>query len=85
MRDKLAEAAARELDREVMNGVELTHYDRLNSAVRAVLLALREPSEGMVEAGEDCTDNYYSESGDFKRGWIAAIDSILSERTEGEG
>jgi hypothetical protein len=75
------ERAARVL--ATANGVSALNLDRqwLNYAddVREVIAAIREPSEGMVTAGEMKTDTYYSQDGDVARGWQAMIDAMLSE------
>ncbi len=51
---------------------------------RAVLLAIREPSEGMLEAGLDkareCTDNWQSVAACLPgHCWTAMIDAALSD------
>lgn len=48
---------------------------------RAAIQAMREPTQEMVTAGEDYTDFVYSQEGDFLKGWQAAIDAALGERS----
>jgi hypothetical protein len=45
-------------------------------AARAVLTAIREPNEGMVEAGRDRCD---CEEHQMEAGWQAMIDAALAE------
>lgn len=64
--------------------------DEAMATARAVLLALREPSEGMVEAGADASGN--ADDGEpilllkneARAGFTAAIDHILNESGEGK-
>jgi len=51
------------------------------ATARAAIQAMREPTQEMVTAGEDYTDSYYSEEDDFLKGWQAAIDAALGERS----
>lgn len=75
MLEKLARAALPEAFEPVSSAskaVDAFQIEAAKARVRAVLLALREPDEGMMEEG-------VKQCGDVRDTFTAMIDSILSE------
>lgn len=91
----LCELEGRDPDEVVgTEGAEYPFWHVRRGAVRAVLTAIREPSEGMMKPGtlfshfyhdaDGLEDNAYFESGEAKRCWQAMIDALLAEEEEEE-
>jgi len=86
MLERLATVMANELDRYAgEDGIELTHYDRLRNATRAILNELKQVDEGMVMAARK--KYFVPNHANGLNGVIAdiitsAIDQVLSQ---GEG
>lgn len=72
MLDRLAEVVAQV-------GYENSPIYRPEKFVRAILLALREPSEGMLLEGVEFSGVDDSDMSDLRAAWQAMIDRILSE------
>lgn len=65
------------VDAAIMAGTDAAGELDWPSAMRAALLAIREPSEAMIRAGQ-ATGNSY-EGCDPEDDWPAMIDAILNE------
>lgn len=65
---------------KAINNAEWIDFER--KIARAVLMAVREPDEAMVNAWWSGLDDYYPDDGSIARGHTAMIDAILND---GEG